>query len=198
MDHSYVFMSKRFCMDLVCVSFSMSDFWSSLSESPSHHVKCLALWWADHGSSGHHNMLVSRTELWFYLRFWNRLKKEKKAGCSSPSWFLMICSLCASSLTQRDPRFSWLCWTWKSLYVHLPLFTFKILAKCARVVTETYHKFCTEVGYPTELLSDRGGQSLLLNQFVSLHRRRLLIDRSLKVVSSETLRDWKSVSNEWD
>jgi hypothetical protein len=53
----------------------------------------------------------------------------------------------------------------------MTLFAFKVLGKSARVVMETFQKFYIERWYPTELLSDRDGEFVLMNQFVSLHRR---------------------------
>jgi hypothetical protein len=48
---------------------------------------------------------------------------------------------------------------------------FQIYGKSATVVTETFQMFCDTVGFPTEVLSDRGGEFVGLKDFVSLHRR---------------------------
>jgi hypothetical protein len=51
------------------------------------------------------------------------------------------------------------------------IWAFQIYGKSARVVTETFQMFCDTVGFPTEVLSDRGGKFVGLKDFVSLNRR---------------------------
>jgi len=58
---------------------------------------------------------------------------------------------------------------------------FQIYGKLARVVTETFEIFCDAVGFPTEVLTDRGGEFVGLKDLVSLHRELLLTGHSQTV-----------------
>ena len=58
---------------------------------------------------------------------------------------------------------------------------FQIYGKLARVVTETFEIFCDAVGFPTEVLTDLGGEFVGLKDLVSLHRELLLTGHSRTV-----------------
>ena len=57
------------------------------------------------------------------------------------------------------------------MHVSDKICVFQIYGKSARVVTDTFQMFCDTVGFPTEVLSDRGGEFVGVIDFVSVHRR---------------------------